>query len=353
MGHNLFGERFIGYREPAWHKLGLVIEERISLPDAVEMARANFGIIKAPKYAKLNGKYVELDGIAIIREPTPDDNKYVELGQAKEGYTFLQNMEIAERFNPLTDKWPLETIGVLGKGETIFMVLDAGTMEIGGQEVRCFFLITDTRDGRTSMSIHFTPLKTVCQNTLEAGKAAAVATADLRHTASLEDEVAWRVGLLGEMQNVADKVIHSYELMTQVQMTPRDVTAVLKAAYPYPRKPKKVEMLETLESEEVKQFSGLLSSANYSAKLWENAKARADERRDLVKELFGKLNDSEPENANTPWHLYNAVVEFEDFREPQGKETEEDADYAVLFGERAKTKARAYEAAVKLTERKL
>jgi len=352
MAHNLFGERFLGVREPAWHRLGIVIPDPIPLPEAIEVARANFGIIKAPLSADLgNGLLVGTEMVGLIREPTADDDQYRYLGEAKNGYTFLQNVEIAELFNPLTERWPVETVGCLGMGETIFIVLDAGEMETAGDVVHCYFTIHDTRDGRTAMGINFTPVRTVCQNTLEAGKAAAVASAELRHTISIDDEVKWRVALLREMQDVSSKVMQSFERMTKAQLTTDAITNILTYAYPYPRKPLKVAMLESLNDKEIQLFNGLLESANYSNQLWENAKARMDERRGLVEELFGKFNDENPKTANTPWALYNAVVEFEDYREPQGKETPEDADYAVLFGERAKTKARAYEKAIDVTDK--
>ena len=36
MAHNIFGERFLGQRKPAWHQLGLVVDEPIGAVKALE-----------------------------------------------------------------------------------------------------------------------------------------------------------------------------------------------------------------------------------------------------------------------------------------------------------------------------
>ena len=38
MAHNLFGERFVSVRVPAWHKLGRVLEEPVSATQAWNLA---------------------------------------------------------------------------------------------------------------------------------------------------------------------------------------------------------------------------------------------------------------------------------------------------------------------------
>src|ERR671939_1878460 len=36
MAHNLFGNRFFSYRQPAWHKLGLVLDEALGAEAAFD-----------------------------------------------------------------------------------------------------------------------------------------------------------------------------------------------------------------------------------------------------------------------------------------------------------------------------
>ena len=46
MPASIFGERFVGFRQPAWHGLGTVFEDRITVSEAVSRANLGFEIHK-------------------------------------------------------------------------------------------------------------------------------------------------------------------------------------------------------------------------------------------------------------------------------------------------------------------
>jgi len=349
MSHALFGERFLGVRTAAWHGLGLVLPEPVHPLEAIAQARLDFNIHTAPLLVDLGGVMTGYGKVAIVRDPTDDDPQYRVFGEAKEGYTVLNNADIARIVSPLAERWPLETVGALEQGMTMFMTLSAGEAAVRGDPIMQYFLITDTRDGQTSFRIAFTPIRVVCQNTLEAGKHAAIASATLRHVAGLEDEVGWQVTLLQQMQNVQGKMMTNFEALANAALTTKQSDAVFEAAYPYPRKPRKVLLREEVTTEMLEACGGLLAASDLSTQIYQAAIARADERRTTVRELFGKFGDEQPTLANTAWAAYNAVVEFEDFREAQGKET--DPLVSALFGDRAAAKARAFEAAYAIVSR--
>jgi phage/plasmid-like protein (TIGR03299 family) len=348
MSHELFGERFFGRREPAWHGLGTVFTDNPSPIEAIGRADLDYNIIKAPLMVDLDGVQTSFGRVAIVREPTHDDSQYRVFGDAQENYTVLQNREIAEIVNPLADRWPLETIGALHNGATLFLTLDAGESEINGDPIHNYFMVADKRDGGTAFDIAFTPIRVVCQNTLEAGKAAAVASASLRHTESLREEVEWRVELLEQMQQVMEKVNAGFEMMANAVLTPEGINRVIEVSYPYPRKPKKVRLADELEPGELERVGGLLDAVRIAERDYETSCQRADERRNVVRELFGTFNDEQPSLANTSWAVYNAVVEFEDYRKTQGRE---DPLVSALFGDRAKVKRWAYGEARKQAEK--
>lgn len=347
MAHELFGERFLGKREPAWHGLGTVFTENISPVEAVHQADMAFNITTEPLLVELGGVYTSYGKVAIVREPTDDDDQYRVFGEAKEGYTFLQNVEIAELLEPIAKLWPVETIGALHNGATMFLTLDAGEREIMGDLIKLFFMISDTRDGLTAFGIDFTPVRAVCANTLMMGKEAAVVSAKLRHTESIREEVEWRVEILEKMHQVMEKGIGHFETMAQAALTPRQITEIIKQAYPYPRTPRKVQIAEQLSEDEMARVSGLLEAVKLAERDFETAKARADERRTAVRELLGTFNEDNPQVADTAWATYNAIVEMEDYRE---KGSNEDPLVSALFGDRARVKQRAFGQALKYAE---
>lgn len=348
MAHNLFGERFLGRREPAWHRLGEVFTEPLTAVAAAERSKIHEIVVeKRQLQVDLGGVWSSFDRYAIVRLPTSDDPEYRVFGECSKDYGLIQNADLAIYLDKLTEKWPVETMGALGFGETVFMTLDAGKKEIQGDPVHQYFLLTDTKDGKTGIRLHFTPVRVVCQNTLMAGEGAAVATARLRHDPNVEEELTWRLDLIKELQDVAEKIMFSFDLMATAALEDDDARKIIAAAYPYPRKPAKVQLAEDMTPEQAAKVQGMLERVDRAEREWINAKHRQDERRGAAFELYEKFNDETPKLARTPWAAYNAVVECEDYRENVGKE---DADYSLLFGLRARAKHRAYNVSCEFAE---
>jgi len=347
--HNIFGERFLGRREPAWHGLGQTFDGPITMLEAVGRINAGYVVDKAPLFAKVGNRYVPVGGqIGLVRQPTDDDPEYRVLGVAsRDDYGLVQNHELARILDPLSEQWPVETVGVLGQGETIFFTLDAGTVRIGRsnrEEVRQFFLVSDTKNGRTAGRIAFTPVRVVCQNTLSLGLSAAVARASLRHSAEYADEMRFRVGLMKQMQRIMRETTATFNHMARVVLNPDKAAAIFELSYPYPSMPAKVALAEALTARDRNElgdeYSEQLLGVDKARETYDFYRGRTEVFRAGAAELFAKINDEHPAIANTPWAAYNAVVECEDYRNG-GKGVLASA----LFGARAVTKARAFEAA--------
>ena len=125
MAHNLFGSRFLGRQEPAWHKLGEVFTDPISVSDAVLQAGLGYEVHLENLY--VGDDYTPIPSHkAIVRQPTDDDPQRQVFGLASNSYKIIQNTELGKILDPLAKTWPVETVGALGKGETMFLSLDAG-----------------------------------------------------------------------------------------------------------------------------------------------------------------------------------------------------------------------------------
>lgn len=349
MSHELFGERFLAREKGGWHGLGTTFDksERVTASEAIMRARMTFEIGTKPLLVDLGGVLTSYGKVAIVREPTDDDPEYRVFGEASEGYTVLQNAELAQRIDPLCEQWPVETCGALEHGMTMFLTLDAGDADVAGDPVHQYFLIDDTRDGMHALSVSFTPVRVVCKNTLVMGKEAAIASANLRHVANVDAELQWRVKLLKEMQDVQHKIMSSFEQMAHAVLSAQQANGVLALSYPYMRKPRKVEIVDALSEDERLKYAGLLSAVHHSESAYAAQRERMEERRNAAKYLYERFNDEQPDLARTAWAAYNAVVECEDYRE--AVKVTEDPLVSALFGERARTKERAYAACMKAT----
>lgn len=338
MAANLFGERFLGFREPAWHSLGKTFDQPITAVEAVRQGGLEYTIEKYPLFAE--GGY-PTGKFGIFREPTMDDMQYRFLGVCGEEYNIVQNTMIAEILDPLTKMWPVETVGALGVGETMFLSLDAGDAEVHGEHIKQFFLITDTRDGGTSMRIAFTPIRVVCQNTLVSGLKQATVSAALQHGFNIEQTLRTRVTLLEKMQKARVATMATFEALASAAIQDDDAQTIFTLAYPNPKRTDKLELLEDFDSVNGPEMLGALyDEATRAEQSWLYYTKRAETMREGVRSTYDRLCDEHPGIASTAWAAYNAVVEFADFREGSN------VAKSALFGSRSAEKKRAFAAAL-------
>lgn len=94
------------------------------------------------------------------------------LGVVGKGYEPLQNTDAFKFFDPLVDKKLIEyeTAGSLGKGEIIWILAKLkqnGEFKINKNDVvQKYLLLSNSHDGNSAVSVKFTPIRVVCQNTL-------------------------------------------------------------------------------------------------------------------------------------------------------------------------------------------
>ena len=345
MSANIFGNRFLGIREPAWHELGTVLTEPCSAEDGLKLINADFVVQKQPLMVTVQTLFgeqtVPYEGkYAIIREPLVDDPEYRIFGTCGASYEIIQRRDFAKALDKLTAKWPLETIGILGKGESVFFTLDAGSIEIKGEEVHQYFLVSDKVDGKTSTKIIFTPVRVVCQNTLTSGLRQATMTAILEHRMGVNQDFNFRIDLINKMAEAQRHTIEVFEKMANTKLDHDQVAKVFEAAYPYPIMPKKMDLLESIDEDD--ELLNPLREQGLRAKdSYDYYRQRADGFRDAADELFGRLNDGNSQLANTAWYAWQAVTELADWRNGSDSVPE-----SALFGSRMKEKVRAFNTAI-------
>jgi phage/plasmid-like protein (TIGR03299 family) len=281
-----------------------------------------------------------LDKVAVVRHPTHDDPKYRTFGYVAPNYGLMQNVKIGEILDPLTEEWPVETVGMLYQGRTLFLTLKSGTRDIRGDPVDQYFLFTDSKSGTEAARLAFTPIRVVCKNTLVIGMNKAIFKANLIHHKEVAKELEWRTDMLLQMQETQEEVMTDFDKLAAKHITKEQAEAIFEKAYPYPSKPIKLEVAE--------EANGLIpANLQHIAKRFQSETQMRNRRREEVTLVYDKLNDEiEPTQlAGTAWTAYNAVVEWEDFR---GKGSESSLA-AALFGDRAAAKKRAFAEALRIS----
>lgn len=326
MAHQIFNERFYSLRMPAWHGLGTVSEEEKS---AVEVfSSINPYIVSLePMFTEFNGTKYETGYRSIMRHPLPDDPEPVVLGMVGPEYKLVDPYRTCEIFDEAIQQ-PVETLGVLGRGETLFMTTKLPNFDIKGDPIETYLLLASPYSGGQAIQCRVTPVRVVCQNTLIASASRSLDQFKVIHDQAVEDRLLkWLSGSIERAKEKAIGLRDDFTLMANTPATSEMIDTILANVYVDPTQP-----LPTPDPD-----LNIRRQETYEYNLdW------AKKARQAVKECFeGKgLGMDVTAAFGTLWGLYNAVVEIEDY-----KTTTKPASRAesALFGQRASYKVAAYD----------
>lgn len=361
--HAIKGNRFVGARYPAWHALGTVVQEDITVREAIEIGEIDFEYLKIPVgYTLPNGRYVELDDqFMIVREPLSDDPQYKALGVVGKDYTFLQNVELAEGLDKLAKEtgWKFETVGALGDGETVFMTLNMGDQNVKGDKYQNYAIVSDGKIGNRALQISIAPVRVVCQNTLMASDSASSFKVKINHSRYVKDQYDFWTANLGEVERAQKEVFKGLDEMASVKIKEDQAREIIEVAYPLPIEPEKMDgQLFKLAMENDSPLLNKLTKdqANFIS----NTKL-AEARRDAAMGLYVEFNAGNEyglrkgratmdrrtlsEVRETPYAVLQAVTELVDWGGSRGGRA---AAENVLFGLGSKVKRRTYEEALRV-----
>lgn len=194
---------FFSARLDAWHQLGTVTEGCLTARDALSVAHlANWNVRKVPLMANVT---VPLSiGPTVLSIPMPDhfgivrDNPIIagqvdSLHVSKGRYTVIQNEEITALADAIVGESSahFETGGAIDGGRKVFlsMKLPSHIMVGGVDMVGMYLTVVTSHDGTMPMIVMITPIRVVCQNTLNLALATADNVFKVRHTSGAQKAI--------------------------------------------------------------------------------------------------------------------------------------------------------------------
>lgn len=248
MAHNLnFNERtgrysFFSVQEKAWHGLGQIVTDYPTSAQAINHAGLDYEVTKSPLYTKASNIIDPTDNLELgnneVNVPNyfatiRTDNNTV-LGVVGKDYHIVQNREAFSFFDSIvggTDGILYETAGALGNGERIFITAklpDYIRVGNGDDVIEKYIFLTTSHDGSGSITAAFTPVRIVCQNTLNASLRNMSNVVRIRHTSGAKQrlENAHKVmGLANEFSNQLEDIfnnwakvkVHDHEVKKMIQ----------------------------------------------------------------------------------------------------------------------------------------
>lgn len=288
---------FASLREPAWHGLGTVLESEVTTREMLEVAH-------------LAGWNVRLEDVTLPGRSTrnyfatvrtnPFDGGNDVLGVVGERYRVLQNEELFDFGDALLDGGRWETAGSIKNGKVVFgslalereTVLDpSGVADI----VRQYLLVHTSHDGSLAIQASVTPVRVVCQNTLNMAVGSdgrkAKQSFRVRHTQTVQGKIMAAREALGLANTYIDAFEVEARALFEQAITTDKFDEIIKAAYPEPE-------IDT----------------KGSVTKWTN-------KRDSLLDIYN--GPTQVGIKDTAWGAYNALTERLDwFRNPRGGNAE-------------------------------
>jgi phage/plasmid-like protein (TIGR03299 family) len=293
---------FFSVKEKAWHGLGQIVEDFPTSAEAMCYAGLDYTVEKRPLFT--NGAGLGLAGIdtdlAFPEIEVPNfyatvraDNDAV-LGVVGKDYQIVQNGDAFQFLDAIVgggDGIRYETAGALGKGERIFITAKLPDYIRVGQDdlIEQYLFLTTSHDGLGSITAAFTPVRVVCQNTLNAALRNQSGGIRIRHTASARDRLRQAHTLMGISQRAAGELAGLFNHWAQVRITDLQLKKLISLAMAPNR-----EVISHLHAGRHDQLS-----ATYTH-IVENAYAYA----------LGSPTQQTPETAGTLFGAYNAVTGY-------------------------------------------
>lgn len=250
MAHNInYNEQtgrysFFSVKEKAWHGLGQIVEQYPTSEEAIKYAGLDYEVVKSPLFT--NGSEIKTDfnhlEISQNALEVPNyfanirtDNNTV-LGIVGKDYHIVQNREAFNFFDAIVggdDGILYETAGALGKGERIFITAklpDYIRVGNGDDVTEKYIFLTTSHDSSGSITAAFTPIRIVCQNTLNASLRNMTNVVRIKHTSGAKQRIENAHKIMGLANTLSTQLENIFNHWTTVKVTDKEVKKLIQLA---------------------------------------------------------------------------------------------------------------------------
>jgi phage/plasmid-like protein (TIGR03299 family) len=321
MAHGLENPNDMFYvGETPWHALGTKLNKPPTTEEALIQANLNWRVWKdeteLPGFQVKTGYYTTYRCIEETGEP-------IILGNVSAKYEILQNKDAFKPFDEvlLDYGYQYETAGMIHNGKRIWILAKAPTGAVVGDDiVNKYALLFNSHDGSTAVTLKPTPVRVVCNNTLNLAlsKGAGI---KLKHTSGVKDRLDEATNVLRTAEGSFTKAIEHMNRMTDLKNF--DIIAYFESIMP---------KLKERGKQEFNVVTG---------------RKAPDRQQPIFDALLTNYYHGRGNSGQTVWDAYNAVTEWVD----HGKYNKDDNWInRTQFGHGNQVKLTAYKEAVKLTE---
>lgn len=222
---------FSANREKPWHyemtkDVTKLIQEAPTSKDAIKYAGLDWEVLSNPIFDTDGNK---IDG---FRANTRSSDNSV-LGVVTDKYKIVQNVEAFDfTDNLIGEEMHYETAGSLKGGKTIWLLGKMPERYICGDKFEPYICFTNSHDGTGAIKIAMTPIRVVCNNTLNMALGTAKRSWSTKHMGNMETKLAEARHTLELADDYLNTLSSEAEKLANTNMDEDEVMKVLDEMFP-------------------------------------------------------------------------------------------------------------------------
>ena len=208
-----------------WHGLGTPVQESPTSADALRLAGLDWNVLQKPVYT---------DGVEIPNYKAnvrSSDNSV--LGIVTDRYQIVQNTEAFDFTDALLGEGVrYETAGSLRNGRTIWLLAKMPTTTILGDAVDPYLCFTNSHDGTGAIKVCSTPVRVVCNNTLNIALAGAKRRWSTKHMGDINSKMQEAKHTLGLANKYIDGLAKEADVLANSKVSFEEINKILDELFP-------------------------------------------------------------------------------------------------------------------------
>lgn len=214
-------------RTKPWHGLGVQVQESPESKDALRLAGLDWKIYQREVYTDSG---IKIEGYRANVRNT--DNKV--LGVVTERYKIVQNEEAFSFTDALLGEGVrYETAGSLQEGKKVWLLARLPKEYIiSGEQISPYLVFSNSHDGSAAVRVAVTPIRVVCNNTLNLALSTAKRSWAMVHTGNIKGKIHEAQETLFMAETYMGKLGKEIEELKRQRITERQVKEYIEILLP-------------------------------------------------------------------------------------------------------------------------
>lgn len=238
-------ETMFSVREKPWHGLGTIVMKAPASAEALRLAGLDWNVVQEPIYTGFKEK---VEGYKVNVRDT--DRKV--LGVVSDRYKVVQNVDAFSFTDELLGKGVrYETAGSLQNGKKVWLLARLPREYIiAGERISPYLVFSNTHDGSGSVKVAVTPVRVVCNNTLNLALDTARRSFSMIHTGNIQDKIQEAKDTLFMAEEYMDCLGVEFEQLRRQKVTDQQVKEYVELLLPMEKEPTAAQSKNTIRLRE-------------------------------------------------------------------------------------------------------